>query len=311
MARFFISYSHADEVSKDRLLTHCANLRREGNHFWEDRRLRAGDELDPAIIEALENADFIILLVSADFLASYYCYEVEFQTAITRHQKGEARVISVILDHCDWKATLLTDIVNLPRDANPITDWQNPNQAWQHVVEEIRRLLGPDIDSSNLAPSKTPLATPGKADIPPLPEVPRTITDQDIRKCLRKTFSDLLVYFSKGIDTLNQQGGPFTAEFLKIHEQRFVASLYKNGNLQHEIVFWVGGMLGRNSISYHLGRNISLTSENTFSGCIRIEEDNGHLAPKLEAYAIANRPGSDKSPHEALWHQFVEPMARR
>lgn len=55
MARLFLSYSHADEPLKDELWDHMTNIRREGNHIWQDRELIAGDELDPTIKIQLES----------------------------------------------------------------------------------------------------------------------------------------------------------------------------------------------------------------------------------------------------------------
>jgi hypothetical protein len=48
-----------------------------------------------AIDQRLEQASLILLLVSADFLASDYCYEVEMQRALALHEAGRARVIPI------------------------------------------------------------------------------------------------------------------------------------------------------------------------------------------------------------------------
>jgi hypothetical protein len=43
------------------------------------------------------------LLISEDFLASDYCYDVEMTRAMERRDRGEARVIPIILRECDWQ----------------------------------------------------------------------------------------------------------------------------------------------------------------------------------------------------------------
>jgi hypothetical protein len=45
----------------------------------------------------LNRANVILLLISADFLASDYCYDVEMKRAMERHEAGEAIVIPIIL----------------------------------------------------------------------------------------------------------------------------------------------------------------------------------------------------------------------
>jgi hypothetical protein len=47
--------------------------------------------------EADRRADFILLLVSPDFLASDYCYDRQMRRALERHAAGEAQVLPVIL----------------------------------------------------------------------------------------------------------------------------------------------------------------------------------------------------------------------
>lgn len=55
---------------------------------WHDRKILAGDSFDGAIDEQVEFADVILLLASADFLASRYCYDVEVRRAMQLHQAG-------------------------------------------------------------------------------------------------------------------------------------------------------------------------------------------------------------------------------
>src|SRR4051794_35120749 len=71
----FYSYSSKDGALRDELETHLSLLMRQGViRGWHDRRVEAGTEWERQIDEHLEAADVILLLVSADFLASDYCY---------------------------------------------------------------------------------------------------------------------------------------------------------------------------------------------------------------------------------------------
>ena len=96
--RVFYSYSHKDEVLRDALATHLSLLRKQGLiEGWHDREISAGREWEGQIDENLKSAHVILLLVSADFIASDYCYDLEMKHAIARHTKGTARVIPIIL----------------------------------------------------------------------------------------------------------------------------------------------------------------------------------------------------------------------
>src|SRR5262245_33550131 len=90
----FYSYSHKDEEFLEKLITHLSLLKRKGVITgWYDRQISAGAEWKERIDEHLESASVILLLVSSDFLASDYCYDLEMARAMERHAEGTARVI--------------------------------------------------------------------------------------------------------------------------------------------------------------------------------------------------------------------------
>src|SRR5437868_15300931 len=95
--KLFISYSHEDEDLRLELENHLSLLWRQGLiEYWHDREILAGMEWAGEIDKHIRAANLILLLVSADFLASDYCYDVEMKNAIERHEAGEARVIPII-----------------------------------------------------------------------------------------------------------------------------------------------------------------------------------------------------------------------
>src|SRR5438874_2288017 len=92
----FYSYAHEDESLQKQLERHLSLLRRQGLiSGWHDRQIVAGTEWAQEIDARLETASIILLLISSDFLASDYCYGIEMQRALERHQRGEARVIPI------------------------------------------------------------------------------------------------------------------------------------------------------------------------------------------------------------------------
>src|SRR5438128_1377433 len=97
----FFSYSHKDEELRDEMANHLSILKRQGVITdWHDRRITAGDEWAGQIDEHLNSAHLILLLISADFIASDYCYDLELTRAMERHEAREACVIPVILRPC-------------------------------------------------------------------------------------------------------------------------------------------------------------------------------------------------------------------
>lgn len=140
--KVFYSYSHNDEAFRKELEKHLSLMRRTGEIAgWHDRDISAGTDWKDSIDEHLESARIILLLVSADFLASDYCYEIEMKRAMERHAWGEARVIPIILRNCDWSSAPFAKLQALPRDARPIKSWGDPDEAYKDVATGIRRAV--------------------------------------------------------------------------------------------------------------------------------------------------------------------------
>lgn len=142
MAKVFYSYSHRDERLRDDLARHLSLLRRQGLITeWHDRGIGPGTEWEGQIDTHLNEADIILFLVSSDFIASDYCYDIELNRAMERHESREACVIPIILRPVDWTGTPFAKLQALPRDAKPVTSWENQNEAFQDISQAIRRKI--------------------------------------------------------------------------------------------------------------------------------------------------------------------------
>jgi len=91
---------------------------------WHFRKIGAGEDWEGAIDKNLAAADIVLLLISASFLASRYCYDVEMTRALRRHKAGRARVIPIILRDVVWKAAPFSTLQALPTNGKPITAWR-------------------------------------------------------------------------------------------------------------------------------------------------------------------------------------------
>ncbi len=137
----FYSYSHKDEKMREVLAAHLSPLKRQGViKEWYDREIGAGEEWQDAIDEHLEGADIILLLVSAFFIASDYCWGKEMVRALKRHDAGEAVVIPIIVRPVDWSGAHFGRLQALPKDAKPVTRWANRDAAWVDVAKGIRKV---------------------------------------------------------------------------------------------------------------------------------------------------------------------------
>lgn len=173
--QLFYSYSSKDEALRLELEKHLSLLKREGLlETWSFRNIDAGQEWKRAIDQNLESATIILLLVSADFIASDYCWEIEMKRAVERHERGEAVVVPIILKPCDWKSAPFAKLQALPEDARPVTGWRPRDRAWTNVVTGLRRVVQQaQLPNPLAAPPPVAGATTASASQPPVTAVER------------------------------------------------------------------------------------------------------------------------------------------
>ncbi|XGV95306.1 MAG: tetratricopeptide repeat protein [Leptolyngbya sp. BL-A-14] len=168
----FFSYSHKDEEWRDQLAAHLSNLQRQNViHQWHDRQILPGTEWNGEIDSHLNQANIILLLVSADFLASDYCWDVEVKYAMQRHHAGSARVVPILLRPTDWQGAPFSKLQPLPTDARPITRWPDRDEALLNVAQGLRAVVESFAQPDRSAPAVNTPGTTSRslsvAEIPP------------------------------------------------------------------------------------------------------------------------------------------------
>src|SRR5258708_14261874 len=150
--KIFFCYAHEDEPLLNKLKAHLRPLQREGLiDVWYDRDISAGIDWEQEISEQLNTAQIILLLISADFMNSDYCYGTEMKRAMERNNRGEARGIPVILRYVLWHGAPFGKLQVLPKDAIPITDpyWHDLDKVFFIVADVIRKAVM-DIQQTTL-----------------------------------------------------------------------------------------------------------------------------------------------------------------
>ncbi len=138
----FFSYSRHDTAYLQEFQKHLKTLERQGLiRFWDDRKIRPGEEWDDEIRAALAKSDIVFLLVSVDFLSTDYIWNVEIEAAMKRHEAGTTRVIPIKMRNCDWAGTPFAKLQGIPRKDKIIGDQAKNDDGWTEVVQEVKGLL--------------------------------------------------------------------------------------------------------------------------------------------------------------------------
>jgi internalin A len=144
MKKVFVSYSKADSAHLIKLENHLSVLKKNGTiETWNCRKLLPGEKWDGKIKNELEEADLILFLISDDFLATDYIWDVEIKRAIERDNdpSDSVRVIPIIVRSCDWEESPLGIYNTAPKKAEIINSAEDIDVAWTKVVKELKAIL--------------------------------------------------------------------------------------------------------------------------------------------------------------------------
>jgi len=146
----FISYSHKDSKWLEKLQIHLRPLERQGHiDFWDDTRMRPGDEWRKEIEHAITSCKIAILLVSPHFMASDFINHNELPPLLERAKQRGVRIISIIISPSSYEYSELAQYqsVNPPSESlQSLMRWeQDEYRVDAYLVKvygEVKRALG-------------------------------------------------------------------------------------------------------------------------------------------------------------------------
>ena len=323
MAKVFFSYSHRDEELRDELEKHLSILRRQGFiEAWHDRRIGVGAELAHEISQNLETADVILLLVSSDFLASDYCYDIEMKRAMVRHEAGEARVIPVILRPCDWHDAPFGKLLATPPDGKPVTRFPALDEAFVLVVRDIKQALGQmgqgkapvrlAADMPEAQPATRDTAKPRSSNL----RIRQNFSDRELDKYLTESYEFIANFFEGSLQELERRNQVIETDFRRIDANHFTAKVYRDGKQECSCKIWFGGRRSLVGGIAYRGNDVlhDYMDDNSFNEAINVESDGYTLFLKPLGMQGMGRGGeqmlTQEGAAEYLWGLFIAALQR-
>ncbi|WPO84372.1 toll/interleukin-1 receptor domain-containing protein [Chryseobacterium sp. JJR-5R] len=305
----FISYSHKDESYLERLKVHLTQMNRDGLiSEWNDKEIHAGSSLDDSISDALTSSELFLALVSPDYIASNYCYEKEFRTALQMHEEKKLIVVPIIVEPCDWQNAPFGKIKSLPKDGKAVAEWTNANNAFLNIIQELRRLLN---SSKASVPVQNIQAVGTTEKVVRDYKVKRTFSEVDKYSFREASYKEIKNYFNSSIlelDSLENLQALFTND-----GKGFFTCLISNraNNQDRYLTVQIGGEGQRHygDLSYSFSDQIS-TNSIQMDKVYRIDYDDYHqfwtknspmfgysgdLDKQLTAHQVA----------EEIWNEFI------
>ena len=317
MINVFFSYSHRDDDLRNEMEIHLSTLKRQGViDTWHDRRIGSGKDIDAEIDTNLELADIILLLVSPYFIASDYCYNIEMKRAIERHNRGDARVIPVILHPCDWHNTPFGKLRATPSDGKPISKFPNKHDAFLEVVKDIRGVVQEIADPLPVKKVRTTEPSilkqtyidkkPRSSNL----RVTRDFSDIEKSRFLLETFEYFSNFFENSLIELKDRTTGIETEFRRIDANRFTAAIYRIGKLISQCKIWLSiDDFSSEEIRYSSSRSIS---DNSWNAAVSIIDDGYMLG--LRPFGMYHHFSRDddsltqEGAAEFFWSMFIESL---
>ncbi len=137
----FISYSHVDEECRQQMRIHLKPLERgQLLHVFDDTELNRDTGWRKQLVKKLNEAEIVVMLVSADFLASHFCFVEEWPIAKRRWLAKKAIVTFAYIGPCQWKHEDIGQLQGVPSHGKLLPD--NKRDAahfWDGIMEKLRK----------------------------------------------------------------------------------------------------------------------------------------------------------------------------
>lgn len=320
MASVFFSYSHADEALRDQLEKQLSLLKRQGIiEVWHDRRIGAGQDFGKEIDRHVEIDDIILLLVSADFLDSDYCYNKEMLRAMERHEAGDAIVIPVILRACDWHGAPFGKLNATPPDGRPVTQYPDRDQALLEVAKAVRsaaeRLKVRGAHTTGGATTR-----PGSAPGASIRSGPRSSNlrlakqfserDRDIFRT--ESFEFMAKFFENSLAELSERNPGTEGNFRRIDANRFFAKIYKHGKAVTQCTVFMGDRFA-SGIAYSSSETLE---SNAYNELLSVDADDQAMYLRPLGMAMMRSSNehaklSQEGASEFYWSMLIERLQDR
>jgi hypothetical protein len=145
VVNIFISYSHEDEIWKDRLLSHLRVLERQGAaDVWDASDLQAGADWAKEIKKAVRQSDIAVLLISPYFFASDFIVTEELPALLKRRHKEGLAVIPILVRPTFWSAVPEIAELQFANDpSRPLSEATEVERdiVYAHVSQQIADLV--------------------------------------------------------------------------------------------------------------------------------------------------------------------------
>lgn len=138
-----ILHADKDEGYRDELIKHMSDLERNKLvEIWHKGLIDFGDDVAVAITEKLKEAEVVLFLMSADFLASDSFFDFEIPITLARKAEG-LKLFPILIRTTDFENSELGKLPVLPLNKKAVNSdfWNSPDDAYRQIISELKNNL--------------------------------------------------------------------------------------------------------------------------------------------------------------------------
>ena len=148
----FYSYCHKDAHYRTDMDKNLHLLEDFGLSQWSDEEISPGRQFNYEIRNRMKEARILVYLISPDFIRSTACKE-EWKIGKQLSAENGSVLIPIILRRCAWKDfDTMRDYLALPTDGQPVSSFDNPDDAWAIVYDGIKVVLEEECRTPQVKP---------------------------------------------------------------------------------------------------------------------------------------------------------------
>lgn len=168
--RLYVSYADQDDSFRRELRKHLTPLSGNGQiEIWDRSQAQEepGKDLDTLLRQRIDDADLVLVLLSADYLGGELSSQTELPYALERQRKQATQVLLILIRAVAWQSSeVLSGLKVWPGDDQAVSSWPNRDAVWTDLVSLIgRQLTGSESSrrgsrGTSAPVERTPLALP-------------------------------------------------------------------------------------------------------------------------------------------------------
>jgi DNA-binding LytR/AlgR family response regulator len=144
--KVFISYSRKDSKYVDDAIKGLSPLVESKTiDLWIDKDIQVGEDWNTIIKNQINTCELAIFMVSADFFASNFAIEMELKGILSRAEKGDVKILPVVLRQCDFSPFFKKHQV-FPKDyltggIAAVNSFLDEDEPWFYVSKEVHQIV--------------------------------------------------------------------------------------------------------------------------------------------------------------------------